>query len=50
MMIDIFQYSNMYTLKSNMQWLVEESSVREECAAYVTRPGECSTELWYCSI
>ena len=38
-MIDIFQYSNMYTLKSNFQWLAEEVSVREECSRYVTRPG-----------
>ena len=39
MMIDIFQHSNMYTLKSNVQWLTEDTSVREECAGYVIRSG-----------
>ena len=38
-MIDIFQYSNMYTLKSNFQWLAEEISVGDECSRYVTRLG-----------
>ncbi|KAF8303106.1 nitrogen permease regulator 2, partial [Clavulina sp. PMI_390] len=45
MMIDIFQYSNMYTLKSNFQWLAEEISVQEECALYVTRPGHTPPPL-----
>ncbi|KAF9526961.1 nitrogen permease regulator 2 [Crepidotus variabilis] len=39
MMIDIFQYSNMYTLRKNIQWLADEAHVREECGPYVTKPG-----------
>ncbi|KAH7912227.1 nitrogen permease regulator 2-domain-containing protein [Hygrophoropsis aurantiaca] len=39
MTIDIFQYSNMYTLRKNVQWLADESHVREECGPYVTKPG-----------
>ena len=39
MMIDIFQYSNMYTLSRSMQWLADEAHVRDECGPYVTRPG-----------
>jgi hypothetical protein len=39
MMIDIFQYSNMYTLRKNIQWLADEPHVREECGPYVTKPG-----------
>lgn len=41
MMIDIFQYSNMYTLRKGIQWLADEPHVREECASYVTKSGEC---------
>ena len=41
MMIDIFQYSNMYTLRKGIQWLADEPHVREECAPYVTKSGEC---------
>ncbi|KZT09533.1 NPR2-domain-containing protein [Laetiporus sulphureus 93-53] len=40
MMIDIFQYSNMYTLRTSIQWLADESNVRDECGPYATRPGE----------
>lgn len=40
MMIDIFQYSNMYTLRKNIQWLADEAHVKDECGPYVTRPGE----------
>ncbi|KAL6305335.1 nitrogen permease regulator 2 [Sparassis latifolia] len=40
MMIDIFQYSNMYTLRKSIQWLVDESHVKEECGPYATRPGQ----------
>jgi hypothetical protein len=40
-MIDIFQYSNMYTLSNNIQWLTDEVHVRDECGPYVTRPGSC---------
>ncbi|KAH7929743.1 NPR2-domain-containing protein [Leucogyrophana mollusca] len=39
MTIDIFQYSNMYTLRKNVQWLADEPHVREECGPYVTKPG-----------
>ncbi|ORX35598.1 nitrogen permease regulator 2-domain-containing protein [Kockovaella imperatae] len=39
MMIDIFQYSNMYTLKPSIARLGSDESVTSECAAYVTRPG-----------
>jgi len=39
MTIDIFQYSNMYVLRKNIQWLAEEAHVREECGLYVTKPG-----------
>jgi nitrogen permease regulator 2-like protein len=39
MMIDIFQYSNMYTLRKSIQWLAEEPHVVEECGAYVTKEG-----------
>ncbi|PPQ77501.1 hypothetical protein CVT25_011298 [Psilocybe cyanescens] len=40
MMIDIFQYSNMYTLKKTVQWLADEAHVKEECGPYVTKPGK----------
>lgn len=39
MTIDIFQYSNMYTLVSSFQRLADEAHVRDECGPYVTRPG-----------
>ena len=39
MMIDIFQYSNMYTLRKSMQWLADEEHIKEECGPYVTKPG-----------
>ncbi|KAH9952129.1 NPR2-domain-containing protein [Amylocystis lapponica] len=39
MMIDIFQYSNMYTLRTSVQWLADESHVRDECGPYATKPG-----------
>ncbi|KZT70125.1 NPR2-domain-containing protein [Daedalea quercina L-15889] len=39
MMIDIFQYSNMYTLRTSIQWLADENHVRDECGPYATRPG-----------
>ncbi|KAF8559796.1 NPR2-domain-containing protein [Imleria badia] len=40
MTIDIFQYSNMYTLRKNVQWLADESHVKDECGPYVTKPGK----------
>lgn len=39
MMIDIFQFSNMYTLSRSIQWLADETHVRDECGPYVTRSG-----------
>ncbi|KAH8106847.1 NPR2-domain-containing protein [Cristinia sonorae] len=39
MMIDIFQYSNMYTLRKSTQSLADEPHVSEECGPYVTKPG-----------
>ncbi|KAI0810886.1 nitrogen permease regulator 2 [Irpex lacteus] len=40
MMIDIFQYSNMYTLKKSVSWLADEPHVQEECGPYVRKPGK----------
>ncbi|KAH9843077.1 NPR2-domain-containing protein [Rhodofomes roseus] len=40
MMIDIFQYSNMYTLCTTIQWLADETHVRDECGPYTTKPGQ----------
>ncbi|KAG9041289.1 Nitrogen permease regulator 2 [Tulasnella sp. UAMH 9824] len=39
LMVDIFQYSNMYALKPAIQWLAEDASVQAECAPYVTQAG-----------
>lgn len=39
MVIDIFQFSNMYTLRKSIQWLANEPHVRDECGPYVTKPG-----------
>lgn len=38
-MIDIFQFSNMYTLCRSIQWLADEVHVQKECGPYVTRAG-----------
>lgn len=40
MTIDIFQYSNMYTLRKSVQWLADEGHVKDECGAYVVREGK----------
>ena len=40
MMIDIFQFSNMYTLCRSISWLADEAHVRDECGPYVTKPGQ----------
>jgi len=45
MTIDIFQYSNMYTLRKNVQWLADEHHVKDECGPYVTKPG--NPEPWF---
>lgn len=39
MMTDIFQYSNMYTLKPSITRLAADETVIHECGAYVTRRG-----------
>ncbi|KAH9901585.1 NPR2-domain-containing protein [Cubamyces lactineus] len=39
MLIDIFQYSNMYTLRKSIQWLADEGHIMDECGPYVTKPG-----------
>ncbi|CAE6504387.1 unnamed protein product [Rhizoctonia solani] len=38
-MIDIFQYSNIYALTSSIEWLANDPGVQEECPGYVTLPG-----------
>lgn len=40
MTIDIFQYSNMYTLRKTIQWLADEPHVKDECGPYVIKEGE----------
>ncbi|KAJ7343366.1 nitrogen permease regulator 2-domain-containing protein [Mycena albidolilacea] len=45
MTIDIFQYSNMYTLRKCIQNLAVEADVKEECGPYVTKPG-CQIPDW----
>jgi hypothetical protein len=45
MMIDIFQYSNMYTCKPAIQRKSKDRSVAEECGVYVTREGRCSVHI-----
>ncbi|KAJ6547683.1 nitrogen permease regulator 2-domain-containing protein [Mycena capillaripes] len=45
MTIDIFQYSNMYTLRKCIQSLAIEADVKEECGPYVTKPG-CQIPDW----
>ncbi|PFH54185.1 hypothetical protein AMATHDRAFT_135417 [Amanita thiersii Skay4041] len=44
--IDIFQFSNMYTLRKSIQWLANETHVRDECGPYVTRPGRKPMPDW----
>ncbi|KAI0306352.1 nitrogen permease regulator 2-domain-containing protein [Multifurca ochricompacta] len=39
MTIDIFQYANMYTLRKSIQWLADETHVKEECGPYVSKEG-----------
>ncbi|KAJ7774959.1 nitrogen permease regulator 2-domain-containing protein [Mycena metata] len=45
MTIDIFQYSNMYTLRKCIERLAVEADVKEECGPYVTKPG-CQIPDW----
>ncbi|TFY67085.1 hypothetical protein EVG20_g4074 [Dentipellis fragilis] len=44
MTIDIFQYSNMYTLRKSIQWLADEPHVRDECGPYVAKPGKATPD------
>lgn len=44
MMIDIFQFSNMYTLCRSVSWLADEAHVRDECGPYVTKPDHDISE------
>ncbi|KAH9981048.1 nitrogen permease regulator 2 [Lactifluus volemus] len=39
MTIDIFQYSNMYTLRKSIQWLADEAHVKDECGPFVIKEG-----------
>ncbi len=39
-MIDIFQYSNMYTVKPSVHKVASEENVAAECGMYVTRECE----------
>lgn len=39
MMIDIFQYANMYTLKPSITRLAADETIIAECGSYVTRSG-----------
>ncbi len=39
MTIDIFQYSNMYTLRKSIQRLADEPHVKDECGPYVIKEG-----------
>lgn len=39
MTIDIFQYSNTYTLRKSVEWLADEPHVKDECGPYVVKPG-----------
>ncbi|KAI0320748.1 nitrogen permease regulator 2-domain-containing protein [Amylostereum chailletii] len=40
MTIDVFQYSNMYTLRKSVQWLADEPHVKEECGPYTVKEGK----------
>lgn len=40
MMIDIFQFNNMYTLCRSVEWLANENHLKDECGPYVTKIGE----------
>jgi len=44
MTIDIFQYSNIYTLRKSVQWLADEAHVKDECGPYTIKEGRMC--LW----
>ncbi|EAU88817.2 nitrogen permease regulator Npr2 [Coprinopsis cinerea okayama7 len=46
MTIDIFQYSNMYTLCRSVQWLADETHVKDECGPYVVKSGTQRIPDW----
>jgi hypothetical protein len=49
MTVDIFQYSNMYTLRKSIQWLADEGHVKEECGPYVIKEGTYDAYPYPCS-
>ena len=38
-MIDLFQFFNMYTVRPTISRIIDDESLQRECAAYVARPG-----------
>ncbi|KAN0139549.1 Nitrogen permease regulator 2 domain containing protein [Lactarius tabidus] len=40
MTVDIFPYSNMYTLRKSIQWLAGDGHLKEECGPYVIKQGK----------
>lgn len=38
-LIDIFQFSNMYTVRPQVAFMADDPEIGRECAAYVTLPG-----------
>ncbi|TFY55198.1 hypothetical protein EVJ58_g8397, partial [Rhodofomes roseus] len=38
--LTMVKYSNMYTLCTTIQWLADETHVRDECGPYTTKPGQ----------
>ena len=50
MMTDIFQFSNMYTLRRSIRWLADERHVYEECGPYVTLPGSEESSAHSCGL
>lgn len=44
--MDIFQYSNMYTLKPSVTRLASDETIISECAAYVTVPSHPTKPAW----
>lgn len=49
MTIDIFQFSNIYTLTRSIQWLADDPIVKDECGPYVTKPGRSTTFIHFVS-
>ncbi|KAI0034016.1 nitrogen permease regulator 2 [Vararia minispora EC-137] len=47
MTVDIFQYSNMYTLRKSVQWLADEAHVKDECGPYTVKEGLWAGRLRY---